>query len=122
MRRKQKREDVRLRRLLTTAARRFAAVHGPIRSEYDIGSEIAHFVLECRNGIEHGTLDLAQEEELVRIFAPAGDWDKVVGGEELGNEVSGLLDWLCNSEVEVCEHDAFAQWRGMGNAKRMTSG
>ena len=91
MRHKRENDDVKLRHLLTTAARRLAAVQGPIRSDYEDGSEVAHFVLECRNGIEHGTLDLTQEEELVRIFAPSGDWDKVVGDEELGNEVFALL-------------------------------
>ena len=85
---------MKLRHLLATAARRFAAVQGPIQSDYDSGSEIARFVLECRNGIEHRTLDLTQEAELLRIFKPGGDWDKVVGDVELGNEVFGLLDWL----------------------------
>ena len=61
---------------------------------------MAHFVLECGNGIEHGTLDLAQEEELVRIFAPSGDWDKVVGHEELGNEVSATPGQALGNEVE----------------------
>ncbi len=99
--RKRERDDVKLHHLLATAARRLAAVHGPICSDYDSGSEIAQFVLECRNGIEHGTLEPAQEEELLRIFTLGGDWDKVVGDVRLGDEVHVLLDWLYGDEVEV---------------------
>jgi hypothetical protein len=99
--RRRERDDVKLRHLLTTAARRLTAVRGPIRSDYDSGSELAHFVLECRNGIEHGTLEPAQEEELLRIFTIGGDWDKVVGDVQLGDEVHALLDWFYGDEVEV---------------------
>lgn len=101
MKHKREREDVRLRCLMTTAVRRFAAVRGPIRSDYDSGSEIAQFVLECRNGIEHGQIERAQEEELLRIFMPGGDWDKVFGDEDLGNEVFGLLDRIYSREART---------------------
>ena len=98
--RKRERDDVKLRHLLVTTARRLAAVRGFIPSSYDTGSEIATFVLECKNGIEHGTLELAQETELWRIFAPNGDWDHVVGDVELGNEIFALLIRLYGHEVE----------------------
>jgi hypothetical protein len=87
--------------LLDAAARRFAAVRGPIRSDYDSGSEIMQFVVECTHGIEHGTLDLDAEEELWRIFAPAGDWDNVVGDIELGNEIFVQLDRVFGAGNEV---------------------
>jgi hypothetical protein len=90
-----KRDEVKLRRLLGTTARRLAAVRGPICSDYDTGREMAQFVLECRRRIEHGMLDVIQLQELWRIFAPAGDWDKVVGDAELGNEVFALLNQPC---------------------------
>lgn len=93
--RKSERDDVKLRRLLGTTARRLAAIRGPICSDYGTGREMAQFVLECRLRIEHGTLDVAQLQELWRIFAPAGDWDKVVGDVELGNEVFALLSQPC---------------------------
>jgi hypothetical protein len=89
--RKLERDDVKLCHLLATAARRLAAIRGPIRSEYDTGSEISQFVLQCSKGIEHGNLEVAQHQELWRIFAPTGDWDAVVGDVELGNEVFALL-------------------------------
>jgi hypothetical protein len=92
---KSDRDDVKLRRALATAARRLAAVRGPIRSDYETGKEVAQFVLECQRQIEHGTLDVAQLQELWRIFAPAGDWDKVVGDVDLGNEVFTLLNNPC---------------------------
>jgi hypothetical protein len=93
--RKSERDEVKLRRALATAARRLAAVHGPICSDYETGKEMAQFVLECQRRIEHGTLDVAQLQELWRIFAPEGDWDKVVGDGELGNEVFTLLNNPC---------------------------
>ena len=90
-----KRDNVRLHRLLTTAARRLAAVRGPICSDYDTGREMAQFVLECSRQFEHGTLDVAQLQELWRLFAPGGDWDKVVGDADLGNGVFALLNQPC---------------------------
>jgi hypothetical protein len=57
---------------------------------------MAQFLLECRRQIEHGTLDVAQLQELWRIFAPAGDWDKVVGDVEMGNEIFALLSRPCS--------------------------
>jgi hypothetical protein len=98
---KREREDVKLRRLLATAARRLAAVRGPIRSSYDAGPELAQFVLECKNGIEHGMLELAEKQELWRVFAPAGDWDHVVGDVEVGDEVFALLGKLYGYEVNA---------------------
>lgn len=93
--RKSERAGLKLLRLLATASRRLAAVREPIRSDYDTGAEMARFVLECKNCIEHGTLDTAQLQELWRIFAPGGDWDNVVGDVELGTEVFALLNKPC---------------------------
>jgi hypothetical protein len=93
--RKTQRDDVKLRRLLATAARRLAAVRGPICSDYETGAEMAQFVLECQHCIEHGKLELVQLQELWRIFAPAGDWDHVVGDVELGNDIFALLSNPC---------------------------
>jgi hypothetical protein len=97
----QKREsdDVKLRHLLVAAARRLAAMQGPIWSDYESGSELAHFVVECKKSIEYGTLGPAQEQELWRIFAPTGDWDRVVGDVELGNEVFALLEKLFGHKI-----------------------
>jgi hypothetical protein len=95
------RYDARLRQLLATAARRVAAVRGPIRSSFDTGLEIAQFVRQCSGGVEHGTLELIQKRELWRIFAPAGDWDHVVGDIELGNEILDLLDLLYGNELKT---------------------
>jgi hypothetical protein len=92
---KSERDDVKLRRLLGTTARRLAAVRGPICSDYETGAEMAQFVLECSRRIEHGTLDAAQLQELWRFFAPTGDWDNVVGDVDLGNEVFTLLKNPC---------------------------
>jgi hypothetical protein len=89
------RNDRKLLHLSTIAARRLAAIRGPIPSDYETGKEMAQFVLECRNGVEHGTLDLVQLQELWRIFAPAGDWDNVVGDADLGNEIFTLLSNPC---------------------------
>jgi hypothetical protein len=86
--RNSERDAVKLRRLLAAAARRLAAVRGPIYSDYETGAEMAQFVLECSRRIEHGSLDVAQLQELWRIFTPAGDWDHVVGDVELGTKSS----------------------------------
>jgi hypothetical protein len=92
---KQERDDVKLRRLLTTGARKLAAIGGPVCSDYETGSEMARFVLQCKHCIEHGRLDVTQLQELWRIFAPAGNWDNVVGDVELGNEIFALLHNPC---------------------------
>jgi hypothetical protein len=94
--RRSERDDLKLRRLLSMAARRLAAVRGPICSDYDTGQEMAHFLLECCHRIEHESLDVAQLQELWRIFALDGDWDKVVGDVELGNEVFAFLSKPCS--------------------------
>jgi hypothetical protein len=98
--RKRERDDVKLRHLLVAAGRRFAAVRGPIWSSYETGSEIAQFVFQCKNDIEHGTLELFQKQELWGIFAPTRDWDDVVGDVELGNEIFALLEKLYGHEVK----------------------
>lgn len=93
--RKSERDDVKLRRLLATAARKLAGIRGPIRSDYETGVEMAQFIVECQHRIEHGALDLVQLQELWRIFTPGGDWDNVVGDVELGNEVFVFLNNPC---------------------------
>jgi hypothetical protein len=93
--RKSQRDDARLPRLLATAARRLVAAQRPINSSYETGSEMAQFVLECKRRLEHGTLDVAQLQELWNIFAPAGDWDNVVGDVDFGNEIFALLSNPC---------------------------
>jgi hypothetical protein len=90
--RKRETDDAKLRHLLHAAARSLAAVRGPIRSDYESGSELAQFVLECAAGIEHGNIEPVQKQELWRIFAPGADWDYVVGDVERGNEVFALLE------------------------------
>jgi hypothetical protein len=52
---------------------------------------MAQFILQHRNGVEHGRLELAQHQELWRIFVPDGDWDRVVGDAELGSEIFALI-------------------------------
>jgi hypothetical protein len=93
-------KDGNLRHLLTKAARRLAAVRGPIWSEYDSGFEVAQFVRQCRDDIEHGTLAAFQGRELWRIFARNHDWDRITGDVELGNEVFRLVDKLFGDEVK----------------------
>ena len=61
---KQENDDVRLRRLLTTAGRKLKAVRGPVRSDYETGKEMAEFILECEHCIEHRRLDVTQLQEL----------------------------------------------------------
>jgi len=85
--------------LLVAAAARFAARTGPIWSNYESGSVIASFVLECRDRIANGALAQDQKRKLWTIFAPTCDWDDVVGDVELGNAVFGLLDQLYRAEV-----------------------
>ena len=86
-------------RLLLVAAEEFAARQELIWSSYDSGSDIARVVLDCRKGIEQGTITLAQKKELWRIFAPTCDWDDVVGDVDLGNEIFALADRLYWEEV-----------------------
>lgn len=80
-----------LRDLLSLAARRCTAVRGPIQSDFDSGREMSQFIMQCRNSIEHGTLEVGQHQELWRIFTPDGDWDCVVGDAELGGEIFALV-------------------------------
>jgi hypothetical protein len=88
----------RLCRLLGTAARKLVGIRGSIWSSYDSGPHIAKFVLECKDGIEQGTIGLAEKRELWGIFAPTCDWDDVVGDADLGDRIFSLLDKLYGKE------------------------
>lgn len=94
-------EEVRtLLPLLAKAAKKLAAVKGPVWSSYNSGAEIAAFVLECKAAIERVTITLAQKQELWGIFAPTCDWDDVVGDCEIGNRVFVLVDTLYGNEIK----------------------
>jgi len=86
-------------RLLTVAAKKLAAIHGPIWSRYNSGDDIAKFVLQCRDAINQGTITLDQKKELWIIFLPTSDWDDVGGDMQLGNEIDFLLNKLYRKEI-----------------------
>jgi hypothetical protein len=88
-------------RLLTVAAKKLAAVRGPIWSSYHSGADIAKFLLECRDAINQGTITLDQKNELWGIFLPTSDWDDVVGDARLGTEIDILLDKLYRNELRA---------------------
>jgi hypothetical protein len=88
-------------RLLTIAAKKLAAIHGPIWSRYNSGEDMAKFVLKCRDAINQGTITLDQKEELWIIFLPTSDWDDVGGDMQLGNEIDFLLNKLYRKEILV---------------------
>jgi hypothetical protein len=93
-------EQKRLCRLLVIAAAKCAAVRGSLWSSYNSGSDLGKFLLECKEDIEQGTIDLAHKKELWGIFAPTCDWDDNVGDVDLGNEIFELVAKLYGDEIK----------------------